>query len=113
MSETDDDDLWEMVNLSPAETGLSMTIYASPRGRARHAARVKVNGVPGRRMTLENESIVAVRPQPRVIHRGNLSPGDERQVFAWVVLNEAALIAYWDFTINTSEFLARLQQLPP
>ena len=26
MSETDDDDLWEMVNLSPAETGLSMTI---------------------------------------------------------------------------------------
>ena len=69
--------------------------------------------LPGRRMTLENESIVAVRPQPRVIHRGNLSPGDERQVFAWVVLNEAALIAYWDFTINTSEFLARLQQLPP
>jgi hypothetical protein len=34
-------------------------------------------------------------------------------VIARVVLNEAALIAYWDFTINTSEFLARLQQLPP
>jgi hypothetical protein len=112
MSETEDDDLWEMVNLSPDETGLPMTVYASPRGRARHDARVKVNGVSGRRMTLEQESIVGVRPAPWVVHRGNLSPGDERLVFAWVARNEAALLAYWDFTINTTEFLARLQRLP-
>ena len=110
MGETDDD-LWEIVNLAPDETGLPMTIYASPRGRARHAARIKVNGVHGRRMTLENVVEVGVKPAPWRVS-GYLTPDDEQQVFAWVALNAAALLAYWDFTINTTEFLGRLQRLP-
>jgi hypothetical protein len=31
----------------------------------------------------------------------------------WIRLNEAALVGYWDFTIDTDEFLQRLQPLSP
>jgi hypothetical protein len=39
MSEADE--LYEMANLYPAETGLPMTVWVSPRGRARHDVRVR------------------------------------------------------------------------
>ncbi|HJU20126.1 MAG TPA: hypothetical protein VJ770_27045 [Stellaceae bacterium] len=104
-------DLYERVNLAPAETGLPMTIFASPRGHARHDVRIKVNGVHGPRMTLEQVAEVAVRPAPRVIS-GHLSAADRQAVFAWIALNAAALADYWEFHIYTSEFLRRLRRLP-
>lgn len=108
---TPEADLYEMVNLAPAETGLPMTIFASPRGHARHDVRIKVNGVHGPRMTLEQEASVAVRPAPRVV-AGHLDAADRQAVFAWITLNEAALVEYWEFRIYTGEFLRRLQRLP-
>jgi hypothetical protein len=36
------DDLFEITNLFPEDTGLPMTVWFSPRRRARHAAWVKV-----------------------------------------------------------------------
>jgi hypothetical protein len=32
-----------------------------------------------------------------------LSPDDQRAVFAWVSLNSAALVAYWEGRIDTIE----------
>jgi len=37
------EDLFEMANLYPGTTGLPMTIWVGPRGRARHDVRIKVN----------------------------------------------------------------------
>jgi hypothetical protein len=37
------DELYEMVNIYPADSGLPMTVWAGPRGNARHDVRVKVN----------------------------------------------------------------------
>jgi hypothetical protein len=108
---TPDTDLYEMVNLAPAETGLPMTIFASPRGHARHDVRIKVNGVHGPRMTLEQVAEVAVRPAPRVIS-GHLPAADRQAVFDWITLNTAALVDYWEFRIYTGEFMRRLQRLP-
>jgi hypothetical protein len=34
-------------------------------------------------------------------------------VSRWLQLNEGALVAYWEFTIDTDEFLARLQRVAP
>jgi hypothetical protein len=36
-----------------------------------------------------------------------------RAVSEWTRLNEAALVDYWDFTIDTDEFLPRLQPFAP
>jgi hypothetical protein len=94
------EDLFDMANLFPVTTGLPMTVWVSPRGNARHDVRVKVNMTHGNQMNPANTAVVAVRPSPQVI-AGQLSPDDERAVFQWVSLNEAALVAYWDGQIDT------------
>jgi hypothetical protein len=69
------DELYEMVNIYPADSGLPMTVWAGPRGNARHDVRVKVNMAHGNQMSISNTAVVAVRPTPRLI-AGRLSSAD-------------------------------------
>jgi len=108
--ESEADDLFEMANLFPVTTGLPMTLWVSPRGNARHDVRVKVNMTHGNQMNPANTAVVAVRPAPRIT-AGRLSSDDERAVFQWVSLNEAALVAYWDGQIDTIQLGHLLQPL--
>ena len=106
----EDDELFEMANLYPGETGLPMTVWVSPRGNARHDVRIKVNMTHGNRMTVENTAVVAIRPSPHVI-AGRLSSEDETAVFRWVTLNSATLIAYWNGDIGTIQLAQTLTPL--
>jgi hypothetical protein len=99
-----------MANLYPRETGLPMTVWAGPRGHARHDARIKVCRTHGDNMDPTNLAVVAIRPSPRVVH-GPLAQRDFAPVAEWIVLNEAALIDYWNGTLGTGEFVARLRRL--
>jgi hypothetical protein len=110
--EIDNDTLFEMANLFPADTGLPMVIWASERGRARHDVRIKVNQSHGTRMLPGNLATVAVRPASRLV-TGQLSAANLQLVSQWVALNEAALVDYWEYRISTPEFVRRLQKLPP
>jgi hypothetical protein len=103
---------YEMVNLVPRMTGLPMTIWASPRGQARHDLRIKVNPTHGRQMVIRDAVTVAVRPAPRVVG-GTLSPADRQAILQWIAINEEALVDYWEFQIDTDEFLQRLTPLSP
>jgi hypothetical protein len=103
------DDLYEMANLFPRTTGLPMTVWVSPRGRARHDARIKVSLTPGR-MDIGHTAVVAIRPTPRLIE-GQLAPADLEPVSRWIRLNEAALIDFWNETIDSVELGARLRKL--
>jgi hypothetical protein len=82
----DTDELFEMANLYPRTTGLLMTVWVSPRGNARHDARIKVNMTHGNQMNIDNTAVVAVRPSPQLL-TGRLSSDDERAVFNWIALN--------------------------
>jgi len=106
----DTDDLFEMANLYPRETGLPMTVWVSPRGNARHDVRVKVNMAHGDQMNIANTAIVGVRPAPRVI-AGRLAPADAQAVFQWVALNTDALVAYWEGRIGTIELAMALRPI--
>ncbi|MGE0257670.1 MAG: hypothetical protein AB7H71_05160 [Alphaproteobacteria bacterium] len=106
----DSDDLFEMANLYPDETGLPMTVWASPRGNARHNVRVKVNTAHGNRMDIANTAIVGVRPTPRVI-AGRLAPADAQAVFHWIALNRDALVAYSEGRIGTIELATALRPI--
>jgi hypothetical protein len=66
------DDLFEITNLFPRATGLSMTVWVSARGNARRDVRIKVNLSHGDQMSPANTAVVGVRPSPRVIP-GHLS----------------------------------------
>ena len=106
-----DDALFEMANLFPATTGLPMVIWASERGRARHDVRIKVSQARGVRMLPGDLATVAVRPVPRLVD-GRLSVADLQAVGDWIRLNEAALVAYWEYRIDTAEFIGRLRRSP-
>jgi hypothetical protein len=88
-----------------------MTVWVSPRGRARHDARVKVCLIHGDRMDATNLAAVAIRPVPRIVS-GQLMTRDFALVSSWIALNEAALIGYWDGTLSTIELAGRLRRLP-
>jgi hypothetical protein len=107
---TASNDTFEMANLYPRDTGLPMTIWVSPRGRARHDARIKVCLTPGDRMDASNTAVVAIRPEPRLV-RGALSPRDFALVARWIADNTAALIGYWEGTLSTVEFVRRMRRL--
>jgi D-alanyl-D-alanine carboxypeptidase len=107
----DTDELFEMANLYPRTTGLPMTVWVSPRGNARHDVRVKINMAHGNQTTVDNTAVVAVRPAPHVV-AGRLSTADQEAVFAWIAMNAAAIIAYWDGNIDTAELIQTLKPLP-
>lgn len=101
---------YEMANLYPRDTGLPMTVWVSPRGRARHDARVKVCLTHGDRMDATNTAVVAIQPEPRLID-GPLSTADFALVARWVVQNRDALIGYWDGDLSTLEFARAVRPL--
>lgn len=101
---------YEMANLYPRDTGLPMTVWVSPRERARHDARIKVCRTGGDRMEVSNTAVVAIRPSPRLVH-GPLAQSDFTPVAAWIALNEGALIGCSDGTLSTLEFAASLRRL--
>jgi hypothetical protein len=103
-------DQFEMAILYPRDTGLPMTIWVSPRGRARHDARIKVCLTPGDRMDATNTAVVAIRSAPRLVS-GALPAREFDLVSAWVARNAEALIDYWNGTLSTVEFVQRMQRL--
>ena len=110
MSEPEAEDLYEMANLYPKHTGLPMVIWVSEKGYARHDARVKVSTKHGTRMNINDTAVVGIRP-PSVL-AGVLSTADRQAAYRWITLNEAALIAYWNGTIDTVELVQQLKLLP-
>jgi hypothetical protein len=103
------DELYEMANLFPPTTGLPMTVWVSPRGRARHAARIKVSLSPGR-MDIGKTAVVGIRPSPRLIER-RLPPADLELVSEWIKLNEAVLIDLCNEKIDSVELGASLKKI--
>ncbi len=103
------DDLYEMANLFPRTTGLPMAVWVSPRGRARHDARIKVSLTPGR-IDIGHTAVVGIRPSPRLIE-GKLAPADLELVSQWIRENEDALIDFWNETIDSVELGARLKKI--
>ena len=104
------DDLYEMSNLFPEDTGLPVTVWVSPRGRARHAARIKVCRIPGNKMVPSNTVVVGIEPEPRLIE-GRLPGRYLDPVVQWIELNREALLAYWDGEIGTGALIHRLQRV--
>lgn len=110
MGEPDARDLFEMANLYPDTTGLPMTVWVSPRGKARHDVRVKVNMTHGNQMDIANTATVGVRPTPQLI-AGQLSSTDAQLVFEWIALNVDLLVDYWNGRIDTAGMIRGLRAL--
>jgi hypothetical protein len=111
MSEVTEDELYEMANVYPDDSGLPMTVCVRPRSNERHGPRIKVCTVPGARMH-PNDTVTVTLPPIRDIPPGTLSAADLRDVSNWIRLNEAAITAHWEGRISSIEFGRRLRKLP-
>ena len=120
---SDISELYEMANVFPDDSGLSMTVWVRPRSNERHGPRIKVCTVPGPRM-LPHDTVTVTLSRPiRVIPPkvlasfeattlGGLAARDLHDVFEWIRLNEAAITAHWEGRISAIEFGRRLHKLP-
>jgi len=112
MSEITEDELYEMANVYPDDSGLPMTVWVRPRSNERHGPRIKVCTLYGPRILPHDTVTVTLPPFIRVIPRGGLSAAELRAVSDWIRLNEAAITAHWEGRISAIEFGRRLRKLP-
>ncbi|HEY3845964.1 MAG TPA: hypothetical protein VGL95_02480 [Acetobacteraceae bacterium] len=101
--------LYQIANLFPEDTGLPVTVWVSPRGRARHAAAIKVCRGLGNRMVPSNAAVVAIEQEPGLV-AGRLQAEYLRPVMHWVAFNHDALLPYGNGEIGTGALIHRLQR---
>jgi hypothetical protein len=105
MAPIEQDELEEMVSYRQNVTGISHTVFISPRGSARHGPRVKV-------------AIDTVDPRGRIATIsfdgatiGTIAPLLARQVLRFIEVNRAVLLDYWHYQIDTDQLRQRLQSI--
>jgi len=107
-----DDELFFMVNLRGRTSGLPMNVWIGPRGRARHAARIKVQMDHRDQFDVDNLAVVSVEDRlPRVIE-GDLDAADLDMVRRYIVLNRAAILDHWQEKTDGAEVIRALKRLP-
>ena len=96
---------YDLANLRPGTTGLPFVVWISQRAGARHDVRVKVAHSP--KVTVAAMGTYALRPF-RHVEGPPLAAPDEALLRRWVVLNEAALVDFWDGKIEYTEDVLNL-----
>jgi hypothetical protein len=99
---------FEMANLFPKHTGLPFVVWISVRGGARHDVRVKVSA--NSKATPGEMATIGIRPEVRIIE-GELDAYALAQLTAWVELNRATLLSYWEGDIDTQDALDALRRV--
>lgn len=102
--------LQEMSSYGKRTTGIDNTIWISPRGNTRHAARIKVAIDPPQAVKPDGKNAAVA------IHDGSLVEGDVpphllNQLQQFIELNRDVLLEYWDYKILTDELEQRLKKL--
>jgi len=96
-------DLYEMANISPEDTGLPVTVFCSPKGRAKHECRVKVSNIKGG--INEHDVFSIVLKDLSVVGHCRLSSDDLESVKWWIERNRYVILDYWKERINTKKFV--------
>lgn len=101
-------DFFTMANLFPEDTGLPFVVWISPRGNARHDARIKIAST---NRATDFIASVGIRPEPHLA-AGQLPPEHLALAVRWITLNRDVLLAYWDGAIQrTKDVFDRLRPL--
>lgn len=101
----------EMVSYRKNVTGVDNTLFISPRGMTRHAARIKVAIAPPDSINPQT-STASVRIVDGAVVKGSAIPSHLlRQVLDFIALNREVLLDYWDYHIDTEELRQRLRKI--
>jgi hypothetical protein len=103
----DEDEMFELDNFRPEETGLKQKVWFC--GPAERKVGRPCGGVRVRRLfypfSIDEPVEWLIKPAPGV------SAGDFARIAQYVHLNREAIMAYWNTEICTSDFVHRLRKL--
>ncbi len=106
--------LYEMSNLSPDETGLDFMVWASPKGGAKHSARIKVTHPPYGKHPI---AVFSISPFEFVTGDNWLTGKQIDTLKIWVEINHQTLIDFWNDKITMDlEFHSKIKgvnDVPP
>jgi len=105
--------LEEVVSYRRAVTGVENTIFISPKGRTRQAARIKLAIDPRTGIDPRGETASIAISDGAVIAGGAIPAALLARVRQFIELNRAALIDYWEYRIDTEELRQRLRSIDP
>lgn len=113
----DDDEMFDMVNLSTRRTGIRGTIFISTR-RAAHGPRIK--WFPGKPEWDAPCLVVTLEDPPRAINQRlpmHVAREGESAVLPWAARNRDALLRFWHDGLawdsdEVQDFIAHLARLP-
>lgn len=89
-----DNELLEMGNMQPRDTGLSSIVHICHKGGAKHGPRVKVSNIAGTFHDKDNFT-VTVEHEPRVVGDCKIKKHHLDHIVDWVKLNHDHLHHVW------------------
>jgi hypothetical protein len=89
-------------------TGITHTVFISPRGKAQHGPRIKVAINPPNSISPLGQ-VATVTFDCSVV--GKIDPELAQQVIRFIEINRAVLLEYWNYEIYTDELQQRLQSI--
>ena len=102
--------LEEMVSYRKNVTGIAHTVFISPRGKTRHAPRIKVAINPPDSVDPRAETASLAIAGGEVV-AGSVPAPLVDQVRRFIGANREALLDYWDYRIDTDELRQRLKPI--
>jgi hypothetical protein len=107
---SDDAEDFDMVALRTKFTGVDNTIFVSPKGHARHAARIKIAIDPPQKLSASGATaIMAIHDCGIVSPTASVPPLIVRQAAQFIERNRDVLMDFWSENIAVEELLARLK----
>ena len=102
--------LEHMASFRTDATGVDNTIWVSPKGRTRHAARIKVAIDPPDSLNAASQT-ASVAVHDGSVAEGHIPSHILRQVQEFVRINREVLMDYWDERIDTRQLDQRLKPI--
>jgi len=91
-------------------TGIDNTIFISPKGNTRHAARVKLAIDPPDSVDPRSKTASVAIGDATVV-AGDVPPRLREQVRQFLEANRDVLLDYWEYRIDTEELRRRLKSV--
>ncbi len=98
----------EMVSYRKNVTGVDNTVFISPKGRTQHGPRIKVAINPPDSVNPHTETAVVTLDGSVVV--GQIEADLLRQVREFLAINREAVLAYWNYEIDTDQLRQRLRR---
>ena len=105
-----DQEVEDMVSLTPQETGVRNTLFVSTKGYAQHAPRIKIAIDPPDSFSATSKS-ASMALHDFTVTGEHVPAHIARQAEQFIELNREALVEYGDCRIATAELLRRIRPI--